>query len=186
MLKKWKTNRPFQNWKKAVAVFLWHWIVLFAVAQTFPNLPEISVSDGLPTASTRRIIETNSGSVLIATDAGLHYAPKEQPSLEKIKVQVGTQQCWDLHLNQNTLTIATYNDGLYVFDISNGNLIQHFKKEQLNKIRRLREINGKLYCIARQGIYEIKGNKALLRFSTALLPVTPKDSFCNNKAMDPG
>ena len=179
MLKKWKTNRPFQNWKKTVAVFLWHWIVLFAVAQTFPNLPEISVSDGLPTASTRRIIETNSGSVLIATDAGLHYAPKQQPSLEKIKVQVGTQQCWDLHLNQNTLTIATYNDGLYVFDISNGNLIQHFKKEQLNKIRRLREINGKLYCIARQGIYEIKGNTAILRFSASNLPTNnmPMDVF---------
>ena len=179
MPKKWKTNRPFQNWKKAVAVFLWHWIVLFAVAQTFPNLPEISVSDGLPTASTRRIIEINSGTVLIATDAGLYYAPKEQPSLEKIKTQVGTQQCWDLHLNQNTLTIATYNDGLYVFDISTGNLIQHFKKEQLHKIRRLREINGKLYCIARQGIYEIKGNKAILKFSASQLPENnmPMDLF---------
>jgi hypothetical protein len=137
------------------------------------------VSDGLPTASTRRIIEINSGTVLIATDAGLYYAPKEQPSLEKIKTQVGTQQCWDLHLNQNTLTIATYNDGLYVFDISTGNLIQHFKKEQLHKIRRLREINGKLYCIARQGIYEIKGNKAILKFSASQLPENnmPMDLF---------
>ena len=137
------------------------------------------MSDGLPTASTRRIIEINSGTVLIATDAGLHYAPKEQPSLEKIKTQVGTQQCWDLHLNQNTLTIATYNDGLYVFDISTGNLIQHFKKEQLHKIRRLREINGKLYCIARQGIYEIKGNKAILKFSASQLPENnmPMDLF---------
>lgn len=137
------------------------------------------MGDGLPTASTRRIIESHSGTVLIATDAGLHYAPKQQPSLEKIKKQVGNQQCWDLHLNQNTLSIATYNDGLYVFDISNGNLIQHFKKEFLNKIRRLREINGKLYCIARQGIYEIKGNKAILRFSAAQLPDNnmPMDVF---------
>lgn len=104
-------------------------------------------------------MELSSGSLIIATDAGLHYAPNDQLSLARIKETVGVQQCWDLHVAGNTLYIATYNNGLYVFDLSKGNLIQHFNHPQLLKIRRFRAVKNRLFCIARQGVFEIKGNR---------------------------
>jgi len=101
----------------------------------------------------------------VATDGGLHYAPKNQPILERIKQSVGTQQCWDLHIWGNSLFVATYNNGLYQFDLERGNLIQHFNQPYLQKIRRLRAINNRLFCIARRGIFEITGNVLTTKLS---------------------
>ena len=142
-------------------------MIVAAFAQTLPQLPEISTRDGLPTPSTRRVVELPSGSVLVATDGGLHYAPKNQPVLSRIKQYVGTQQCWDLHVSGNTLMVATYNNGLYLFDLERGNLIQHYNDPNLKKIRRIRSIKGRMFCIARYGIYEIIGNKLKLRLVSA-------------------
>jgi hypothetical protein len=186
MLKKWKTNRPIQNWKKGVTGFLWHWIIVFAAAQHPTRLPEINTRDGLPTASTRRVIELESGSILAATDGGLHFAPNNQPNLSRIKNHIGVQQCWDLHVNGNTLFVATYNNGLYLFDLQQGNLIQHYKNKQLVKIRRLRYIQGRLFCIARYGVYEIIGNKLTLRLrSDEVLPEgnMPMDVFIREQKL---
>lgn len=102
----------------------------------------------------------------MATDGGLHYAPKNQPILERIKQSVGTQQCWDLHIWGNSLYVATYNNGLYQFDLDRGNLIQHFNQPYLQKIRRLRAINNRLFCIARRGIFEITGNVLTAKLSS--------------------
>lgn len=163
MPEKWKKHRPFQNWKKGIAILLWHWLIAIGTAQTLPQLPEISTRDGLPTASTRRVVELPSGSILVATDGGLHYAPKNQPVLSRIQQTIGIQQCWDIHLWGNSIFVATYNNGLYRFDLERGNLIHHYNQPQFNKIRRLREVKGRLFCIARYGIYEILGNTLKLR-----------------------
>jgi hypothetical protein len=64
-------------------------LIIAAFAQTQPQLPEIITQDGLPTASTRRVIELPNGSVLVATDGGIHFAPEQQPSLSRIKKTVG-------------------------------------------------------------------------------------------------
>jgi len=130
-------------------------LIIAAFAQTQPQLPEIITQDGLPTASTRRVIELPNGSVLVATDGGIHFTPEQQPSLSRIKKTVGTQQCWDLQVVGNTLYVATYNHGLYLFDLQRGDVIQHFTHPNLDKIRRFRYVNGRLFCIARYGIFEI-------------------------------
>lgn len=109
------------------------------------------------------MVELPSGSILVATDGGLHYAPKNQPVLTRIQQTIGIQQCWDIHLWGNSIFVATYNNGLYRFDLERGNLIHHYNQPQFNKIRRLREVKGRLFCIARYGIYEILGNTLKLR-----------------------
>ncbi len=141
-------------------------MIIATFAQTQPQLPEISNRDGLPTASTRRVIELPNGSVLVATDGGLHFAPQQQPILSQIKKTIGTQQCWDLQVVGNTLYVATYNQGLFLFDLQRGNVIQHFNHPNLKKIRRFRYVQGRLFCIAHYGVFEIIGNKLTLRLRT--------------------
>ena len=155
MFKKWTANRIVKNWKKTLAVLLWQSVILLSYAQSNEQLAEISMRDGLPTSSARKLIELSSGSVAVATDAGLCFLPNHQENLKKISQQIGTQQCWDLHEEEGVLYVATYNEGLYVFEIATGKLINHFSKTQLPKIRRFRQINQSLYAIARNGVWRI-------------------------------
>ncbi|MBM3938450.1 MAG: hypothetical protein FJ333_07345, partial [Sphingomonadales bacterium] len=178
MPEKWKKNRPIQNWKKGITILLWHWLIAIVSAQTLPQLPEISTRDGLPTASTRRVVELPTGSVLVATDGGLHYEPKNQPVLSRIQKTIGIQQCCDIHLWGNSIFVATYNNGLYRFDLERGNLIHHYNHPHFSKIRRLREVRGRLFCIARYGIYEIMGDTFKLRL------LSEQDLPKDNKPMD--
>ena len=113
--------------------------------QSNQQLAEISMSDGLPTSSTRKLIELATGSVAVATDAGLLFLPNNQPNLKRISKQIGIQQCWDLHEEEGLIYVATYNDGLYVFEIATGNLVNHYA--QL-----LRVSSGELPIIFKDGI----------------------------------
>ena len=113
------------------------------------------MSDGLPTSSTRKLIELGTGSVAVATDAGLFFLPNNQPNLKRISKQIGVQQCWDLHEEEGLIYVATYNDGLYIFEIATGNLVNHYGKSELPKIRRFRKINQSLYAVARTGVWRI-------------------------------
>ena len=142
------------------------------------------MSDGLPTSSSRKLIELGSGSVAVATDAGLFFLPNNQPNLKKISKSIGIQQCWDLHEEEGLLYVATYNDGLYVFDIATGNLVNHYSKSELPKIRRFRKINQSLYAIARTGIWRITQSGIFQIFDTKtyMLPGNmPMDIFYFNQ-----
>lgn len=178
MPEKWKTYRPFQNWKKGLAIFLWHWLILVSFAQTLPESAEISNKDGLPTASTRRVLELPNGSVIVATDGGLYCTPGNAEPLIKIKQTVGPQQCWDLQLLGDYLFVATYNNGLYQFNLTQGTLLNHYHRSEFSKIRRLRQIDGRLFCIARYGVFEWVNNKMILRLKSA------RDLPPNNMPMD--
>ncbi|MFZ9631399.1 MAG: histidine kinase [Bacteroidia bacterium] len=185
MLKKWSANRIVKDWKKTLAGLLWQSIILLSSAQSNQQLAEISMRDGLPTSSTRKLIELESGSVAVATDAGVFFLPNHQNNLKRISNSVGTQQCWDLHEEEGVLYVATYNDGLYVFEIVTGNLINHYSKTELPKIRRFRKINQSLYAVARTGIWRITQSGIFNVFETQkwMLPDNmPMDVFFyNNK-----
>jgi len=128
---------------------------LLSSAQSNQQLAEISMSDGLPTNSSRKLIELGTGSVAVATDAGLLFLPNNQTNLKRISKQIGVQQCWDLHEEEGLIYVATYNDGLYVFEIATGNLVNHYGKSELPRIRRFRKINQSLYAVAGTGIWRI-------------------------------
>jgi len=142
------------------------------------------MGDGLPTSSTRKLIELGSGSVAVATDAGLFFLPNNQSNLKKISKCIGIQQCWDLHEEEGLLYVATYNDGLYVFEIATGNLINHYGKSELPRIRRFRKINQSLYAIARTGVWRITQSGIFNIFDTKtyMLPGNmPMDIFYFNQ-----
>ncbi|NBX87950.1 MAG: hypothetical protein EBQ97_05465, partial [Bacteroidetes bacterium] len=159
---------------------------MLSSAQSNQQLAEISMSDGLPTSSTRKLIELGTGSVAVATDAGLFFLPNNQSNLKKISKSIGIQQCWDLHEEEGLLYIATYNDGLYVFEIATGNLITHYGKSELPRIRRFRKINQSLYAVARTGVWRITQSGIFNVFDTKsyLLPGNmPMDIFYFNQKL---
>ena len=144
------------------------------------------MSDGLPTSSTRKLIELGTGSVAVATDAGLFFLPNNQPNLKRISKQIGVQQCWDLHEEEGLIYVATYNDGLYVFEIATGNLVNHYGKSELPRIRRFRKINQSLYAVARTGIWRITQSGIFNVFDTKswMLPGNmPMDVFYFNQKL---
>jgi len=186
MFKKWTANRIVKDWKKTLAVLLWQSIILLSSAQSNQQLAEISMSDGLPTSSTRKLIELGTGSVAVATDAGLLFLPNNQPNLKRISKQIGVQQCWDLHEEEGLIYVATYNDGLYVFEIATGNLVNHYGKSELPRIRRFRKINQSLYAVARTGIWRITQSGIFNVFDTKswMLPGNmPMDVFYFNQKL---
>ena len=144
------------------------------------------MSDGLPTSSTRKLIELGTGSVAVATDAGLLFLPNNQPNLKRISKQIGIQQCWDLHEEEGLIYVATYNDGLYVFEIATGNLVNHYGKSELPRIRRFRKINQSLYAVTRTGIWRITQSGIFNVFDTKswMLPGNmPMDVFYFNQKL---
>ena len=144
------------------------------------------MSDGLPTSSTRKLIELGTGSVAVATDAGLFFLPNNQPNLKRISKQIGVQQCWDLYEEEGLIYVATYNDGLYIFEIATGNLVNHYGKSELPRIRRFRKINQSLYAVARTGIWRITQSGIFNVFDTKswMLPGNmPMDVFYFNQKL---
>lgn len=186
MLKKWTANRIVKDWKKALAVLLWQSIILLSSAQSGQQLAEISVRDGLPTNSSRKLIELGTGSVAVATDAGLFFLPNNQSNLKRISKQIGIQRCADLYEEKGLLYVATYNDGLSIFELITGNLIIHYGKSELPKIRRFRKINQSLYAVARTGIWRITQSGIFNVFDAKLwmLPGNkPMDVFYYNQKL---
>ncbi len=147
---------------------------------------EIQLADGLPVLSTRKIIVDDAGTLLIATDAGLHIAPNFNPAYKNIQNSLRNLQVWDLFLQDSLLYAATYNKGLFIFNRYSGKLNIHFPYSLLPKIRRIRHLNNRVYCIASQGVFTIDNGKANLIFYTKSIldeknqPAKPMDIFLRN------
>jgi two-component sensor histidine kinase len=152
-------------------------------------LPEIQLSDGLPVLSTRKVVVDEKGTLLIATDAGLHIAPSFNTAYQKIQSQMQNLQIWDLLIQDSLLFTATYNKGLFVFNRNTGNLITLFPYNYLPKIRRLRVLDNKIYCITSLGVFEInKLTPKLIFYTRSILdedgiPVKPMDIFIRNNQL---
>jgi len=128
--------------------------------------PEIQLSDGLPVLSTRKILVDENGTVLVATDAGLHVSPDYRDSYKKVKSALQNLQIWDLVFLDSFLYVATYNKGLFIFNKDQGNLVVHYTYAAIPKIRKLRLIEQRLFCIASLGLYEVEKTKLSLLFYT--------------------
>lgn len=120
------------------------------------------MADGLPVTSTRKVIVNQQGTVITATDAGLHYTPAFQPQYETIKNTLGTKQIWDICILDSLFIASTYNDGLFIFHHKTGKLIKHYLYSQFPKIRRLRVINNKVFILCLNGVYQFQDNKISL------------------------
>ncbi len=152
-------------------------------------LPEIQLSDGLPVLSTRKIVLDEKGTVLVATDAGLHVAPNFNPSYKNIQSQLQNLQIWDIAIQDTLFIAATYNKGLFIFNQKTGNLIRYFPYASLPKIRRIRVLENRIFCITSLGVFELSNLKTKLIFYTRSildedgLPSKPMDIFIRNNQL---
>ncbi len=152
-------------------------------------LPEIQLSDGLPVLSTRKVLLDEKGTVLVATDAGLHIAPNFNSSYKKIQSQLQNLQIWDIVIHDTLFIAATYNKGLFVFNQKTGNLIRYFPYANLPKIRRIRILENRIFCITSLGVFELSNLQTKLIFYTRSiidedgLPAKPMDIFIRNNQL---
>ena len=76
-----------------------------------------------------------------------------------ISKKVGFSQVWDITQRKDFLYIASYDSGLFIFNINNGELIKRYPYKDFPRIRKLKEINNRLFLIAGNGFFEISGFK---------------------------
>ena len=132
--------------------------------------------DGLPVTSARKVIVNQKGTVITATDAGLHYSPAFQPHYETIKNTLGSRQIWDICIFDSLFIAGSYNDGLFVFNHKTGKLLKHFLYSQFPKIRKLRIVNNQLFILCLNGVYQFENNQIKLLLYTKNLH--KKDPIC--------
>ena len=132
--------------------------------------------DGLPVTSARKVIINQHGTVITATDAGIHYTPAFQPQYEAIKKSLGSKQIWDICILDSFFIAGTYNDGLFVFHHKTGKLLKHYLYAQFPKIRRLRIIDNQLFILCFNGVYQFQDNQIKLLLYTENLH--KKDPIC--------
>ncbi len=152
-------------------------------------LPEIQLSDGLPVLSTRKVLLDDNGTVLVATDAGLHVAPNFNSNYQKIQNQLQNQQIWDIAIHDTLFIAASYNKGLFIFNHKSGSLIKFFPYSNLPKIRRIRILENRIFLITGLGVFELSNLQAKLIFYTRSIldedgnPAKPMDIFIRNNQL---
>ena len=147
---------------------------------------EIQLTDGLPVLSTRKIIIDDAGTLLVGTDAGLHVAPNYNSAYKKIQNLLNNFQVWDVLIKDSSVYVATYNKGLFIFNQFTGELKIHYPFAELPKIRKLRLIQGQVFCITSKGVFSVSKSKNTLIFYTKSLKdeknqiASPMDVFIRN------
>jgi hypothetical protein len=154
MSKRWHTYKPFQNWKKNITGFFLVLICHSLFASGDFGL-EIDYNKGLPSTVTRKTFIDKDGTVWVGTDAGLGIFPKISAPKAMISKKVGFSQVWDIIQRKDLIYIASYDSGLFIFNINSGELIKRYQYKEFPRIKKLKEINNRLFLIAGNGFFEI-------------------------------
>jgi len=158
MSKRWHTYKSFQNRKKNFTGFFLILLChsLFAVGDF--GL-ELDYNKGLPSTVTRKTFIDKEGTVWVATDAGLGVFPKISAAKAIISKKVGFSQVWDIIQKKDLLYIGSYDSGLFIFNINSGELIKRYQYREFPRIRKIKDINNRLFLISGNGFFEISGLK---------------------------
>jgi len=111
----------------------------------------------LPSIVTRKTFIDKEGTVWVGTDAGLGVFPKISAPKAIISKKVGFSQVWDIAQRKDFIYIASYDSGLFIFNINSGELVKRYQYKEIPRIRKLKEINNRLFLVAGNGFYEIAG-----------------------------
>ena len=146
---------------------------------------EINEFNGLTSNVSRNTFVDESGSVWVGTDAGLNVFPKTNSVYQNICNKVSSSQVWSISQLSKYLYVATYDSGLYQFDLLQGQMINHWSYEEMPRIRRIRKINEELYVVHAKGINRI--NSQIINQNIIPFPLTgmakndfPMDIFTIN------
>ena len=166
MSKRWHPYKSFQNWKKNIAGFFLILLCHSLFASGDFGL-EIDYNKGLPSIVTRKTYIDKEGTVWVGTDAGLGIFPKISTPKSLISKKVGFSQVWDITQKKDFIYIASYDSGLFIFNINSGELIKRYQNSEFPRIRKLKEINNRLFLVAGNGFFEITGLKVSSVLNTA-------------------
>ena len=180
MFKKWKSVSPIKNRKKITAVV---YLILFCFGGIFSPLHaqeieygrEINEFNGLVSNVSRVTFTDDNGAVWVGTDAGLNVFPNHNQAHKLICQRTISSQIWGISQLSHYLYVATFDSGLYKFDLNKGQLLKHWKSEEMPRIRRLRKINEQLYVIHGTGVTQISPNIDRPLFKLPLEGMEPKD-----------
>ena len=121
----------------------------------------------MPSIVTRKTYIDKEGTVWVGTDAGLGIFPKISTPKSLISKKVGFSQVWDITQKKDFIYIASYDSGLFIFNINSGELIKRYQNSEFPRIRKLKEINNRLFLVAGNGFFEITGLKVSSVLNTA-------------------
>ena len=138
-----------------------------SIGQNILDHQEFNEYNGIPSLVTRQTYIDQDGSAWIGTDAGLAVFPKKQKAKESICKQLKQFQIWGIAEVDSFLYIGTYDSGAYCFDIKRGILLNKIPYSQAKRIRKIKQIDGKVYLLHSQGIGLFQGS-SYTKFATEL------------------
>ncbi len=115
------------------------------------------------------------GKIWIGTDAGLNVFPNNTDADNQICERVKFSQIWGISQLGNHFYVASFDSGLYKFDLLSGALLHHWSYSEMPRIRRIRKINEQLYIVHAKGITRITPHFVNPLFDRSLLNVEPND-----------
>lgn len=130
----------------------------------------------MPSEVTRKTLIDYEGSVWVGTDAGVTVFPKHDTRKVGITKMVGNSQVWDIVVHNQFIYFATYDSGLFIFNLTNGSLAKRYNQNIIPKIRKFKEIDRKIYIVSNGGVFEIN-HLSLLKIVGAHPFARDKNSF---------
>lgn len=129
-------------------------------AQPVHLQPEMDINSGLPTNSIRVIKQDDKHRIWLGTDQGLVILNDKDSSFKNITNKIGNQQVWALAFYKNHTLIGTRFSGLFIYDLSNNQLVKYYDSSDIGLCRRFKVINDTVF-IATNGsaLYLVKANK---------------------------
>lgn len=190
----WKKYKFVQIRKKTLAglhlifLFVWFFLPNISFGQNRFDHQEFNEYNGIPSLVTRQTYIDQDGSAWIGTDAGLAVFPKKQKAKESICKQLKQFQIWGIAQVDSFLYIGTYDSGAYCFDINRGKLLNKIPHNRANRIRKIKQINGKVYLLHSEGIGLFQGSSYTnfvneLPQSSGVKPSFPIDIFNWNDSL---
>lgn len=158
MFEKRTYYKLIKDWQKTIATAFLILLVSTCIGQTSVEA-ELSTRNGLPSDIGRTVISDIDGGVWVGTDGGIKHFPSGNANYYRIENTINHSQVWALDFQKDWLYVGTYDNGLFIFNKKNGELVNHIKYDELPKIRKFRKFNNKIYGIYSDGVFELNGPK---------------------------
>ena len=114
-------------------------------AQPSALLPEADFAKGLPSNNVLAAMTDKAGTVWVGTDKGLTILGDQENKYAPIQKTIGIQEVWSIALLPPYVFIGSRYNGVYIFNVENSRLVQHFDKSKVGLCRRLRVIGDSIF-----------------------------------------
>ena len=103
-------------------------------------LPEADFGKGLPSNNVLAAMTDKAGTVWVGTDKELSILGDPENKYAPIQKTIGIQEVWSIAFQSPYVFVGSRYNGVYIFNVENSKLVQHFDKSKVGLCRRLRSI----------------------------------------------